>query len=227
MKQCPHCHIRVGGSGRYCPLCHTPLEGVPTPDDAPWFPPSPPPGRRMPLAMKVLVFLLLAGAFVCTGIDYLILEPGEAGGLHWSLAVWVCVAAALLLLRALFLGSHNAPKLLFQLLVGTALVAGFLDWFLGLGGVSYRFIIPILCSVTLVLNFLFAFVNRRFTENGLVYLLLNIAVGITPYIALSAMRTRPPLPWIICLLISVITFLGLVIFKGRDLRTELAKRLHL
>ena len=41
------------------------------------------------------------------------------------------------------------------------------------------------------------------------------------------MRTRPPLPWIICLLISVITFLGLVIFKGRDLRTELAKRLHL
>lgn len=180
MKQCPHCHIRVGGSGRYCPLCHTPLDGVPTPDDAPWFPPSPPPGRRMPLAMKVLVFLLLAGALVCTGIDYLILEPGDLPRLHWSLAVWVCVAAALLLLRALFLGSHNAPKLLFQLLVGTALVAGFLDWFLGFGGVSYRFIIPILCSVTLVLNFLFAFVNRRFTENGLVYLLLNIAVGIAP-----------------------------------------------
>lgn len=227
MKQCPHCHIRVGGSGRYCPLCHTPLDGVPTPDDTPWFPPSPPPGRRMPLAMKVLVFLLLAGALVCTGIDYLILEPGDLPRLHWSLAVWVCVAAALLLLRALFLGSHNAPKLLFQLLVGTALVAGFLDWFLGFGGVSYRFIIPILCSVTLVLNFLFAFVNRRFTENGLVYLLLNIVVGALPYLAFLLSPEQVPMAWTICLIVGIITFLSLVIFKGRDLWVELQKRLHL
>lgn len=223
---CPHCHIRIGGNGRYCPLCHTPLEGTPTPGQPPYFPPSPPPGRRLPLPMKLLVFLLLAGALVCTGVDFLVQEP-DGDRLHWSLAVWVCVSAALLLARALVLGSHNAPKLLFQLLVGTALVAGFLDWFFGMGGVSYRFIIPILCSVTLVLNFLFAFVNRRFTENGLVYLLLNIAVGITPYIALTALRTRLPLPWIVCLLISVITFLGLVIFKGRSLRVELEKRLHL
>ena len=114
-------------------------------------------------------------------VDFLILEPGETGGrLHWSLAVAVCAAAALLLCRALLLGSRNAPKLLFQILIGTALVAYFLDRFLGLGGVSFLYVIPILCSVTLALNFIFAFINRRFTENGLVYLLLNIAVGVTP-----------------------------------------------
>ena len=83
--------------------------------------------------------------------------------------------------------------------------------------------IPILCSVTLALNFIFAFINRRFTENGLVYLLLNIAVGVTPYIALTVMRARTPLTWVICLIVSVITFLGLVIFKGRALRAELEK----
>ena len=201
MKHCPHCHIEVGGPGRYCPLCHTPLAGG---DDgeAPYFPPSPPPGQRMPLAMKLVLFVLLA-------------------------AVVVCVAAALLLCRALLLGSRNAPKLLFQILIGTALVAYFLDRFLGLGGVSFLYVIPILCSVTLALNFIFAFINRRFTENGLVYLLLNIAVGVTPYIALTVMRARTPLTWVICLIVSVITFLGLVIFKGRALRAELEKRLHL
>ena len=156
MKHCPHCHIEVGGPGRYCPLCHTPLAGG---DDgeAPYFPPSPPPGQRMPLAMKLVLFVLLAAVVVCVAVDFLILEPGETGGrLHWSLAVAVCAAAALLLCRALLLGSRNAPKLLFQILIGTALVAYFLDRFLGLGGVSFLYVIPILCSVTLALNFIFA-----------------------------------------------------------------------
>ncbi len=224
MKTCPHCHIRVGGPGLYCPLCHTPLAGEGA--EPAYFPPTPPPGRRMPLVMKIAVFLQLAACVVCLAVDFLIQEPG-GGRLHWSLVVVVCTAAALLLFRALLLGSHNAPKLLFQILVGAALVSWFTDRFLGLGGVSGLYIIPILCSVTLVLNFIFAFINRRFTENGLVYLLLNIAVGVTPYIARTAMRARTPLAWVICLMVSVVTFLGLVVFKGRDLRAELEKRLHL
>ena len=121
MKHCPHCHIEVGGPGRYCPLCHTPLAGG---DDgeAPYFPPSPPPGQRMPLAMKLVLFVLLAAVVVCVAVDFLILEPGETGGrLHWSLAVAVCAAAALLLCRALLLGSRNAPKLLFQILIGRSI----------------------------------------------------------------------------------------------------------
>ena len=159
---------------------------------------------------------------------FLILETRKNGGPRDTrVGGAVCAAAALLLCRALLLGSRNAPKLLFQILIGTALVAYFLDRFLGLGGVSFLYVIPILCSVTLALNFIFAFINRRFTENGLVYLLLNIAVGVTPYIALTVMRARTPLTWVICLIVSVITFLGLVIFKGRALRAELEKRLHL
>ena len=79
MKHCQHCHIEVGGPGRYCPLCHTPLAGG---DDgeAPYFPPSPPPGQRMPLAMKLVLFVLLAAVVVCVAVDFLILEPGETGG---------------------------------------------------------------------------------------------------------------------------------------------------
>ena len=89
-------------------------------------------------------------------------------------------------------------------------------------------VIPVLCTVALVLNFIFAFVNRRFTENGLVYLLLNIVVGVVPYIGLTLRHSvRPPMAWVICLVISMITFLGLVIFKGRSLLAEFEKRLHL
>lgn len=221
MKTCPHCHIQVG-SGSYCPLCQSPLPGA---DDSekPYFPPAPPPGRRMPLFMKLATFFALAAFVVCAAFDFILQEEEH---LHWSLVVLACVAAALLL-RALTLGSHNAPKLLFQILVGASLLVWFCDWFLGWNNVSIDMVIPILCTVTLLLNFLFAFVNRKFTENGLIYLLLNIGVGVVPYIVLTIRHTRTALPWVICLIVSVITFLGLVIFKGRILWSEFAKRLHL
>ena len=222
MKTCPHCHIRVG-SGSYCPLCQSPLPDAGAPD-VPYFPPAPPPGRRLPLFFKLAIFFLLAGVVVCAAIDFLLQEDSH---LHWSLVVIACVVAAILLLRALMLGSHNAPKLLFQILVGASLLVWFCDWFLGWDNVALDIVIPILCTVTLVLNFLFAFINRKFTENGLIYLLLNIGVGIVPYIVLTIRHARAALPWAICLIISVITFLGLVIFKWRALWSEFAKRLHL
>ena len=35
------------------------------------------------------------------------------------------------------------------------------------------------------------------------------------------------IPWVVCLILSIITFLGLVIFQGRALKAELEKRLHM
>ena len=61
---------------------------------------------------------------------------------------------------------------------------------------------------------------------------LAFQVLILPYLLLffrvggGTMNARN-IPWVICLIISMITFLGLVIFRGRDLRCELEKRLHL
>ena len=35
------------------------------------------------------------------------------------------------------------------------------------------------------------------------------------------------IPWVVCLILSILTFLGLVIFRGRALKSEIEKRLHL
>ena len=207
MKTCPHCHIQVGGSAQYCPLCQNPLVGTPEPDR---YPKVVPPARQASLFYRIAAFVLLGAAVICGVVDYIMIEGRH---MHWSL-----------LLRQ----GRNAPKLLFQILIGTSLIVTFADYYAGWNGIAIDAIVPILCSVTLVLNFIFAFVNRRFTENGLVYLLLNIVVGVVPYIGLTLRHSvRPPMAWVICLVISMITFLGLVIFKGRSLLAEFEKRLHL
>lgn len=138
------------------------------------------PARQTSLFYRIAAFVLLGAAVICGVVDYIMIEGRH---MHWSLLVLIGAVGVLLLLRALLRQGRNAPKLLFQILIGTSLIVTFADYYAGWNGIAIDAIVPILCSVTLVLNFIFAFVNRRFTENGLVYLLLNIVVGVVPYIA--------------------------------------------
>lgn len=121
---------------------------------------------------------------------------------------------------------------MFSLLLLVSALLIFTDWFNGYTGYSVDLVIPILCSVTLVCNFIFAFWRSHFTQNALVYMLLNIGVGILPYLLLifrvgTGRIDAHSIPWVICLIISAVTCLGLIIFQGRALRSELEKRLHM
>ena len=179
--------------------------------------------RRYSLAYKIIAFVLLTITIICMAVDFLVLDSA----MHWSLPVLIGVAGTLILLRTLMKRRRNAPKLLFQTLILVSAVLLLCDVVTGWHRFSIDLIIPVMCTVALVLNFIFAFVNRRFTENSLVYLLLNIVIGVLPYVALLISPSHTPGLWLICLIVSIITFLGLAIFKARDLWAELQKRLHL
>ena len=135
--------------------------------------------------------------------------------------------------RAVLRRRFNGPRQIFKLLLLVSALLVFTDWFNGYTGYSLDLVVPILCCVALVCNFIFAFLRSRFTANALVYLLMNIGIGVLPYILLffridySGRLDAHSLPWVICLIVSVITFLGLVIFRGRALKNEIVKRLHM
>ena len=145
----------------------------------------------------------------------------------------VVLIAAVLVLRAVLRRRFNGPRQIFNLLLLVSALLVFTDWFNGYTGYSLDLVVPILCCAALVCNFIFAFLRSRFTANALVYLLMNIGIGVLPYILLffridySGRLDAHSLPWVICLIISVITFLGLVIFRGRALKNEIVKRLHM
>ncbi|MGN0974967.1 MAG: DUF6320 domain-containing protein [Gemmiger sp.] len=218
MKYCPKCKLNVGGEDEFCPLCQGELVGTPT-EAA--YPRVEPPKRRLSMMYKVVAFVLLAATVVCITVD--LLTPGP----HWSLPVALCVAAFLVMLRIAMNQRPNVPRLLFQLLLAVSAVAIICDWYLGSGGFSLDYVVPTLCTVTLIVNFGLAFVRKRFAENGLVYLLMNILIGVLPYLLLFLRADVRPVAWVVCLVVSVITFLGLAVFKGRELFVEMHKRLHL
>ena len=144
----------------------------------------------------------------------------------------VVVLVAVLVLRAVLRRRFNGPRQIFNLLLLVSALLVFTDWFNGYTGFSLDLVVPILCCVALVCNFVFAFLHSKLTANALVYLLMNIGIGLLPYILLffrigAGRIDGHSIPWVVCLILSIITFLGLVIFQGRALKAELEKRLHM
>lgn len=227
MNTCPHCHIKVGGDSVYCPLCQNRLPG---PAEAAYFPPTAPRIHRASLLYKIIAFILLALVVVAGAFDFLLIaEPHR----HFSILQAVWSVAVLLVLRAALRRRFNGPRQIFNLLLLVSALLVFTDWFNGYTGYSLDLVVPVLCCVALVCNFVFAFLHSRFTANALVYLLMNIGIGVLPYILLflridyAGRLDAHSIPWVVCLILSIITFLGLVIFRGRDLLNEMAKRLHM
>ena len=227
MNTCPHCHIRVGGDSTYCPLCQNRLPG---PAEAAYFPATAPRIHRASLLYKIIAFLLSAVVVVAGAFDFLLLD--DTPHRHFSLLLAVWSLAALRVLRSVLRRRYNGPRQIFNLLLLVSALLVFTDWFNGYTGYSLDLVVPILCCVALGCNFVFAFLRSRFTANALVYLLMNIGIGLLPYILLflrldGGKLDAHSIPWVICLILSIITFLGLVIFRGRALKIEIEKRLHL
>lgn len=124
-------------------------------------------------------------------------------------------------------------KIVAFVLSALIVVAGAFDFLLMEDTPHRHFSILMAVWAVAVLRVVRAFLRSRFTANALVYLLMNIGIGVLPYILLffridySGRLDAHSLPWVICLIISVITFLGLVIFRGRALKNEIVKRLHM
>lgn len=217
--QCTYCHIEVGSNAKVCPLCQSQLTGQI--EEEYW--PSPKALARNSILWKIFLFLCLVGCTLCFFIDFLF---NEGDHFHWSVVAiaWTLVVVIML---ARFIKSHRSvPRIIFQSMLVFLIMIYVTGWYCGFRQRSLDVIMPIACSATLVLNFIFSFIDAKFTENSLLYMLLNIVVGVVPYIAIYVHRGSDPIAWTITLFISVITFMGLAVFKGKTMVVEIHKRLH-
>ena len=221
MRKCLSCDIMVGGRHQLCPICHNPLSPG---EDSPYM--WPPAGRMKAatLLYKLQLFLGLALGAISLILDFILdvnLLPR-----HWSLIVvlWI-VALELMLLRLIktlfkLAGVFTMGAVDFMLLI---MVTGH---YFGYFDLCLNYICPIMIMTMLILNFGFSLADR--SENSMVYLLGNILVGLIPYIVQFVKHGKQTisLPWTICMIISIVTFIGIAVFKGREVLLEIQKRLH-
>ena len=221
MKNCPYCKIEVGGNLKKCPLCQSKLVGE---DERQYFP------RQTTLQIqsffyKIQLFIVWAVIIASLGIDFLFhYTPWPAIHIRWSLivAMWLVVFefGIMRLFKRGMSSSRVMTLFVFIVLIMlfvTAFHFGFLD-------IVEDWISPIVVMGTLIANYVLAMIDKN--GNAMVYLLTNLVVGILPYIVFYLFEKDCPVAWIVCLMVSVILFVGAIIFKGREVISEIQKRFN-
>ena len=222
MKKCPYCKIEVGGDLVKCPLCQSKLMGE---GEERYFPRLEAQHIRS-LFYKFQLFIVWVILIVGLGLDFLVsLRLPSFPDLHWSLvlAMWL-VVFEFGIMRQFRPGMGSARKVTMMVLIMLGLMSvtayffGFLEIFLDL-------VVPIVLTGTIIANFVLAMVDKN--GNTMAYLLSEMIIGVVPSIILYFTRETMPLAWTICMIISVILFVGAVIFKGRSVTAEIQRRFNI
>ena len=222
MKKCPYCKIEVGGDLIKCPLCQSKLMGE---GEDRYFPRLETQHIRS-LFYKFQLFIVWVILIVGLGLDFMVsLRLPSFPNLHWSLvlAMWL-VVFEFGIMRQFRPGMGSARKVTMMVLIMLGLMSvtayffGFLEIFLDL-------VVPIVLTGTIIANFVLAMVDKN--GNTMAYLLSEMLLGVIPSIILYFTRETMPLAWTICMIISVILFVGAVIFKGKSVTAEIQRRFNI
>ena len=221
MRTCPYCKIEVGGDLIKCPLCQSKLSGE---GEAAYFPKQTE-FRRRSFLYKLQLFIIWTLVIVAVGIDFgLGIRIPAFPHMHYSLiiAMWL-IAFEFAIMRQFRKGNGSSRRVTMMVLIILALLM-ITSYCFGFFRLTADWIAP--CAITgmMIANFVLAMVDRR--GNAMVYLLTNVLIGILPYIVLLIRHKEVPITWIICMMISIILFIGAVIFKGRTVAGEIRRRLN-
>ncbi len=222
MKTCLYCKIDVGGNLKKCPLCQSKLQGE---GEQAYFP------KQTTLQIQSLVFKLQSfivwtAVIVALGLDFLFdLRPFPGFTFHWSLIILMWLLAFEFGIMRLFKKGFSSSRILTLFVFIVIIMLSITAYFFGILPLVLEFLVPIVLIGTMITNFILAMIDK--SGNAMIYLLSNVLIGVLPYISLSIMKKDCPFLWIIALLLSVIVFVGAIIFKGREVASEIHRRLNL
>ena len=226
MKYCPHCKMNIGGNHEKCPLCQNALEGVGERD---YWPKVEENSKRLK-AFKIVLFTVLAVCILNFAADYFFIKTEH---LSWSpiVVAWLLVSGWIL---ELVLKKHyNLLKTMLVAILALCALCQVSEiymhwaWEIPYLGITPRYIMPILCSANIVANFVLSLVDKHFTDHSLIYMFINILIGVVPWVALLFFEGRPPLAWNICVVINILVYIYLFVFRGRIVINEFKKRFHM
>ncbi len=221
MRYCEKCGVRVIGSLSSCPLCQGPLTGeADGSEDV--YPDIPFTGKPHQTLFRLLVLGTVIAAVACIAV--LLCQPDHhtaaLSGLAGLASGWLTVGIA-------FKKRGRPLKAVFwQVCVLSILV---LAWDHGTGwrGWSLNYVLPILYTCTMLAMAVIAGLLRLRAPDYLLYLLLNILLGLIPLALLLTGVLRVAYPAVICAAASVVFLSILILFEGPALKGELLRRLHL
>lgn len=221
MYYCEKCGVRVTGAPPCCPLCQGPLTGK-ADGSGDVYPDIPFEARPRQLLLRLLVLASVAAAVACLAV--LLCLPGHGAaalsGMAGLASGWLTVGIAV--------KKRGKPlKAVFWQVCLLSLLALAWDYGTGWRGWSVNYALPVLYTCTMAAMAVIARLLHLLPSDYLLYLVLNILLGLAPLVLLLRGAVHVAYPTVICAAVSVIFLAVLVLFEGPALKGELLRRLHL
>ena len=212
MKTCNNCNINIDTPAIKCPICGSILVGKDTNTTYPKV------KKKYTTFNRVLLFILSVVMIINVYLDLQLMNH-----ITWSKYVIFGCIAFYLMVRSI-IRSHRNPM---SLLTGYALLLVILllvFFWLTKFYVITDFIIPILCLFELVISVFYALViKNKYIKKYLSVIVTNMLVSFIPFGLMIFKLTTFNVLVNISYVLSIISFVGLIIFDYDDLKDELSK----
>ena len=218
MKQCKKCHVKVNVTDDICPLCQNKLVGKSENNVFPYVPTI---KKRFSLFFKILLLVSIIVSLICVAIDHALNKY------HFSLLVIFGFVCLFIILKTTLTKRDSIYKtILWQLVIFAILIISW-DYFTGWHGWSLTYAVPILCIVGSVSIAILSIVLHDYLDEELFYFICIALIGMIPLTFVFTNIITNKIPSIICALLNIFCFLGLLIFKSKEILEELKRRMHI
>lgn len=174
-------------------------------------------------AFKIITFLCIVAVVLSISIDYLT----DASFLRISLLVSGAVASAWLAWAVGFFKRYNLLKNAMWQLILITVGCTVWDVLTGWRGWSVTYVFPIADITIQVSMMILARIYYRLAKDYMIYFIMAAGYGILfPLIFLLKDMIRTPVPTVCCISFSIIMLAALIIFKGKEFKEEMQKKLH-
>lgn len=221
MKYCAACQADIAGTWKQCPLCATQTTGHATPSAFPTVPLTF--SRR-----RILRILFLSSIIVILGsFAAQLLFDAEQADIGILRSLWLGITAMWLVVLLAVRKRRNVAKNIVYLNLVVGLICVYWDYLTGWHGWSLNYAVPIVLAASIIALLITVRVIRMEVGEYIVYSGLTVLLGLTSIVFLVFGWVTQPLPSAICAAISVLALVVLQVYRGAEVRHELAKRLHL
>lgn len=217
MRICKKCNLRIKTDSDICPLCQNKLIGK---KEENVFPLVPNIYKKYFTFFKILLFISFIISLLCITVDLMINKY------HFSLFVILGFICLFIILKTAFNNKESIFKSILSQLIILSCLSILWDYFTGFHHWSIIYVIPILCIICSINLAILSIVLKDYLEQEIFYFICAILIGIIPLLFI-AIDIPNKIPSVISVLFNLICFITLLIFKFKDVKEELKRRMHI
>ena len=217
MRICKKCNLKIKTDSDICPLCQNKLIGK---KEENVFPIIPNIYKKYFTFFKILLFISFVTSLLCIAVDLMINKY------HFSLFVILGFICLFIILKTAFNNKESIFKSILSQLIILSCLSILWDYFTGFHHWSITYVIPILCIICSINLAILSIVLKDYLEQEIFYFICAILIGIIPLLFI-AIDIPNKIPSVISVLFNLICFITLLIFKFKDVKEELKRRMNI